>query len=192
MTEEKRIETPNILLETERLLLRCPEVGDNACFERLFCDPGMMYYLGGAWEPDKTIEVLQEWRESWGINHIWCGTLLRKDTMQPVGTAGVTENTLADQPGFELSWFVLPEQQGQGFASEITTALLGFVFETVGAKRVVAETHPQNPASNHVLQKLGFECLGEQHHTYDDLPGFDTQVLWVLTYEHWLISCQGQ
>jgi RimJ/RimL family protein N-acetyltransferase len=52
-------------------------------------------------------------------------------------------------------------------------------------KRVVGSTHPENPASNRVLEKLGFECLGEQRHTYDDLPGFEVQVIWALTRENW-------
>jgi RimJ/RimL family protein N-acetyltransferase len=48
-----------------------------------------------------------------------------------------------------------------------------------------AETHPDNPASNRVLEKLGFECLGERQHHYDYLPGFDTQLLWTLTRWTW-------
>jgi len=62
---------------------------------------------------------------------------------------------------------------------------LQLAFNDLEAERVVAETHPENPASNRVLEKLGFECLGERHHQYDDLPGFDTQVLWALTRQHW-------
>ena len=80
---------------------------------------------------------------------------------------------------------MLLEYQRQGFASEITRALLHFAFDELGAARVVAETHPENPAANCLLEKLGFTCLGERHHSYNDLPGFDTQVLWALTREAW-------
>ena len=80
---------------------------------------------------------------------------------------------------------MLPEHQRQGFATEITHELLRFAFDDVGAERVLAETHPDNPASNSVLEKLGFECLGERRHTYDHLPGFEAQVLWGTTRGSW-------
>ncbi len=104
---------------------------------------------------------------------------------EPIGTAGLTDGTVAGEPGLELSWFVLPEQQRQDFAAEITGALLRFAFEEVGAERVLAETHPQNPAANRVLRKLGFVCLGERRHAYDYLPNFETQVLWTFTRDAW-------
>ncbi len=179
----------NVLVESNRLLIRRPEEKDRQDLERIFCDPAMMHYLGGIWTPEQVVEALQEWRADWGVNKRWYGTLLRKDTLEPIGTAGVTENTIPDEPGFELSWFVLPEHQGQGFATEITNELLRFVFDGLGVERVLAETHPENPASNRVLEKLCFECLGERQHKYDYLPGFDTQVLWELTRTSWQ---QGQ
>jgi RimJ/RimL family protein N-acetyltransferase len=78
---------------------------------------------------------------------------------------------------------VLPEYQNQGFATEIAAELLHLAFDKSGAERVVAETHPENPASNRLLEKLGFTRLGLRHNTYDDLPGFDTQVLWEVRAE---------
>ncbi|MCJ7602935.1 MAG: GNAT family N-acetyltransferase, partial [Desulfobulbaceae bacterium] len=165
--------------------IRRPEEGDNRDLERLFCDPEMMRYLGGIWTPDKVSEALKEWREDWGVNNRWSGILLRKNSLEPIGTAGLTENTIPGEPGLELSWFVLPDHQRQGFATEITKELLRFAFDGLGVERVVAETHPENPASNRVLEKLCFECLGERQHRYDYLPGFDTQVLWGLTRGNW-------
>ncbi|MBI5954245.1 MAG: GNAT family N-acetyltransferase [Chloroflexi bacterium] len=185
-TKEQSANAGNILLESNRLILRRPEAGDQSSLERVFCDPDMMHYLGEVWDTDKVTEVIQEWRGGWGVEHRWSGVLIKKDTQEVIGTAGLTENTLTDEAGFELSWFVLPEHQKQGFASEITDALLRFAFNDLGAERIVAETHPENPASNRVLKKLGFERLGECHHRYDDLPDFETQVVWALTRENWL------
>lgn len=183
--KEQLTKTGNVLVESNRLLLRRPEEGDQQSLERVFCDPTMMRYLGGVWDPDKVTEIIQEWHDDWGVGQRWSGVLVKKDSWEVIGTAGLTENTLLDEAGFELSWFVLSEHQKQGLATEITNELLRFVFDDMGAERVVAETHPENPASNRVLEKLGFECLGERHHQYDDLPGFETQVLWALTRERW-------
>jgi RimJ/RimL family protein N-acetyltransferase len=172
-------------IESARLLLRCPETGDQTTLERVFCDPLMMHYLGGLWTPELVAGAIEEWRGEWGVTGRWSGVLVKKDTGEIVGTAGLTENTLPDDPGFELSWFILPEHQRQGFATEITAELLRFAFTKLGAQCVVAETHPKNPASNGLLKKLGFTCLGERHHAYDDLPEFETQVFWAITHNDW-------
>jgi ribosomal-protein-alanine N-acetyltransferase len=177
--------TNDVLVESDRLLIRRPEEGDGGGLERLFCDPAMMRHLGGTWTADKVADALQEWREGWGVDNCWYGVLMRKDALGAIGTAGFTENTIPGEAGLELSWFVVPEHQRQGFATEITDELLRFAFDGLGAERVVAETHPGNPASNRVLEKLRFVCLGERRHTYDYLPGFDRQVLWELTGASW-------
>ena len=172
-------------IESNKLLIRRPEGGDNKILEMLFCDSETMHYMGGVWTPDKVAEALEWWHENWGVNNCWYGILLIKDTLESIGTAGFTESSIPNEPGLELSWFVLPQYQRQGFATEITTELIRFAFDDLKAKRLVAETHPDNPASKKVLEKLHFECLGERQHSYDYLPGFDKQVLWALAQEKW-------
>ena len=171
----------DVLVESERLALRRPLPHDGPHLERVFCDPAMMLYLGRVWTRDAVADALLEWRDDWGVGERWSGVLVRKDSREPLGTAGLTRDTIPGEPGMELSWFVLPAQQRQGFATEISGALLRFACESLGAGRMVAETHPDNLPSNGVLEKLGFTSLGERHHSYDYLPGFETQVLWALT-----------
>lgn len=177
--------TRSILVESDRLLIRRLEEGDSRDLERVFCDPVMMAYLGGAWTPHKVGKALREWRQEWGVDDRWYGLLLRKDTREPIGTAGFTENTIPGEPGLELSWFVLAEHQRQGFATEITIELLRRAFDGLGVRRVLAETHADNPAANGLLARLRFECLGERRCRCDYLPGFETQALWELTREDW-------
>ena len=183
-------DTDRVLIESDRLLVRRPEEADLRVVEQIFCDSEMMRYLGGPWTQSQTARVLREWREDWGIEHRWCGVLQHKGTRNAIGTAGCTENTVTGEAGLELSWFVLPAFQRQGFASEITAEILRFAFADLGIARVLAETHPDNPASNGILEKLGFSRVGEREHTYDDLPGFDRQILWEQTIEIWQeIAC---
>jgi RimJ/RimL family protein N-acetyltransferase len=47
----------------------------------------------------------------------------------------------------------------RGYATEASRALLGHLFETAGALRVVAGCYAGNPASARVLQKLGMRRL---------------------------------
>ncbi len=173
--------TGSIVIRSERLFIRQPEMSDMDLAEQLYCDPVMMRYLGKTWKPDQVAGVLKMWHDNWGKDNRWYGILCLDVSGEPIGMAGVTGNTLPGEPGFELSWFILPRYQKHGYASEITGRLVDFVFHESGGNRIVCETHPENPAANRVLKKLGFTNLGERHHHYDDLPDFDTQVLWELT-----------
>ena len=150
----------DVLFETSRLMLRRTEENDRDLFLRLFCDVEMMRYLGGIWTVKDTEETLHEWRDEWGKNNYYYGVISLKNSGEAVGIAGFTEDTNPEEPGLEFSWFVLPEHQKKGFASEITESMLKYVFEDLKKDRLFAETHPENAASNHVLEKLGFQTGG--------------------------------
>jgi RimJ/RimL family protein N-acetyltransferase len=170
--------TAEILVESGRLCLRRPAESDMPLFERVFCATDMMRYLGVAWTPGEAAATLREWRDAWGAGRLWCGVLVKKDGREAVGTAGLTVDTVDGEPGLELSWFVVPSHQRQGYATEIGRELLRYAFEESGATRVVAETHPGNEPASGTLERLGFRRLGERRQSYDHLPGCDRWVLW--------------
>ena len=85
-----------------------------------------------------------------------------------VGTAGAG-STLVGSGGFtgpprdgtvHIGYSVLPQFQGQGFATEIAGGLVEWALAQPGVSRVVAETEWANPASVRVLEKLGFVAAG--------------------------------
>lgn len=168
----------NILLSTNRLLLRRVEKGDQKLLDRLFCDPEMMQYLGGIWTKELVTELVKEWYDEWGKNNYWYGVIVVKASSEAIGIAGFTENTHPQELGLEFSWFIVPEHQKKGYATEITKEILLFVFEYLKKDRLFAETHPDNVAANKVLEKLCFKRLDERNYKYDYLPGFDRQVIW--------------
>jgi RimJ/RimL family protein N-acetyltransferase len=61
----------------------------------------------------------------------------------------------------EIGYSVLPEFQGQGYATEIVRGLVGWALSQAGVSRVTAETEWANPASAQVLRKAGFQPFGE-------------------------------
>ena len=174
-----------ILFETERLILRRVESADTDLFPRLFCEPEMMKYLGEVWSQKTAIETLQEWQQEWGKDNYYYGVIVRKEDQQAIGIAGITEDTNPEEKGIEFAWFVLPEFQGMGYASEVTRAIMKFVFEELKKERLFGETHPENPASNRVLEKLGFKLKGEYQRSIDYLPEFDRQVIWEFNRADW-------
>lgn len=62
----------------------------------------------------------------------------------------------------ELAYYVLPDHQGEGLATTAARLLVGFAFEELNAHSVRAQTQADNPASERVLEKLGFRREGRR------------------------------
>jgi ribosomal-protein-alanine N-acetyltransferase len=60
----------------------------------------------------------------------------------------------------DVGYSVLPEHQGQGYATEAVRRLSTWAFEHPQVARVVAETGADNASSLRVLRKLGFQPSG--------------------------------
>jgi ribosomal-protein-alanine N-acetyltransferase len=60
----------------------------------------------------------------------------------------------------EIAYVVVPESQGQGYATEIAAALTEFAFRSPDVRVVRAHTLPDGIASQRVLEKCGFQLVG--------------------------------
>jgi [ribosomal protein S5]-alanine N-acetyltransferase len=61
----------------------------------------------------------------------------------------------------EIGYSLLPEFQRKGYASEAVAALLDWAFAHPEVDRVLAETLPELAPSIRLLEKAGFESVGE-------------------------------
>ena len=53
---------------------------------------------------------------------------------------------------------------GRGFATEGARELVRYGFDDLGLQRIIGVTHPDNLASQHVLQKIGLTDIGWGHY----------------------------
>lgn len=86
--------------------------------------------------------------------------LCHQITGESIGTAGYKGPPTADGM-VEIAYQVVPEHQGQGYATEAASALIAFAFQHREIKLVRAHTVPEPNASACVLSKCGFTHLGE-------------------------------
>jgi RimJ/RimL family protein N-acetyltransferase len=99
--------------------------------------------------------------------------VVRKSDDAFLGASGVhlREN------GFELGYWLGKPYWKQGYATEAAGEVLAFAFRNLRADRVWAGWFHDNPASGHVLRKLGFRpdgadernCLARGHSVYCNL-----------------------
>ena len=60
----------------------------------------------------------------------------------------------------EVGFLLGPEARGRGIATRSMRLLLTYAFDELGIARVQALSHPENPASAKVLERLGFRREG--------------------------------
>ena len=59
-----------------------------------------------------------------------------------------------------MGYRLLPAAWGQGFATEGAKALVDYGLDDLRLHRIIGVTHPDNKASQRVLQKAGLEDVG--------------------------------
>ena len=105
----------------------------------------------------QTVAMLQRT----GATTPWTGYLAVDRAHQIiVGTCGFTAPP--DPEGVvEIAYFTFPPFEGRGYASAMAAGLVELAEGTAGIRRVRAHTLPEGNASTRILEKLGFERIGE-------------------------------
>lgn len=62
-----------------------------------------------------------------------------------------------DESTYEIGWVVSKDYRNNGFVTEAGKALIGYAFDVLSAKRVIAHCDVRNKASEKVMQKLGMK-----------------------------------
>jgi ribosomal-protein-alanine N-acetyltransferase len=148
--------------ESDRLWLRPTSEEDADFIVAVFNTPGALKYIG-----DRNIHTcedalsfirsrtLKQLRERGYANY----TLVEKESGAKVGVCGLYARLGLEN--VDLGYAMLPEFERRGFASEAGQRLMQAAKEDFDLHVLDAITHPHNVASMALLEKLGFDNLGE-------------------------------
>jgi RimJ/RimL family protein N-acetyltransferase len=139
------------ILESDRLILRPPRPADIT---------GMIVWLGDYAVSKNMSRVPHPYSEEDaedfvagigrnGAQHVF--SILRKQDGLFIGGIGLHQ----EEPGFELGYWLGRPFWGHGFATEAARRVTLFAFEKLGLTAIHAGWFHDNPASGHVLAKLG-------------------------------------
>ena len=81
-----------------------------------------------------------------------------RGTGDAIGKCGLLKRDWLPDP--DLGFAFLEQHWRQGYAREAAAATLEYAHTTLGLRRVLATTHPENDSSMGLLRKLGFTALG--------------------------------
>jgi RimJ/RimL family protein N-acetyltransferase len=86
----------------------------------------------------------------------------------------------------DVGYYVLPDQQGNGYASEAARLLVRYAFRELNAHRVEATVQADNPASKRVLEKLGFGQEGTKRDGFYKNGEYKDLTLWSVLREEFV------
>ena len=144
-------------LETERLFLRPLQTSDIAALASLWADPEITRFMGGPRNYDEVHKDLTEDAQLQPQPKFDLWTVIEKATEQIVGHCGIIEKEVDDRDEHELVYVIAKCAWGQGYATEIASAIKDSAFEHLGLKRIIALIDPGNPASARVATKAGLQ-----------------------------------
>jgi RimJ/RimL family protein N-acetyltransferase len=160
MTNQPHPDVPQ-QLETERLLIRCPQPGDGAAlYDAIVTSKDhLAAWLTWANWPNTSLKraeasILRN-RDRYLKGEDMTMLIFLKGTGELVGGSGL-HNPDWKVPKFEIGYWQHVNFGGQGYMTEAVNAIAELAFSQLGAKRLHLECYPHNERSIGVAQRCGF------------------------------------
>ena len=146
-----------MIIESERLILKNYRSSDIENLLLLKSDPTVWVYS------DKTVvndisevePIMRNILSNYSDNKCEFQALFLKDSNEYIGEAGLLSFNSRCKRGV-IGYNLLPKYWGFGYATEITKALVCYLYEDLMLERIEALTVESNLASRKVLEKSGF------------------------------------
>ena len=144
------------VLETERLVLRAPRLGDAKTIAMLANDRRIA---------ENTARIPHPYRLADAEDFIAAANHLANDTVflitlrngTPIGACGFTQ---IDRHPPELGYWLGIKHWGKGYATEAVRAMIDHIFTDTDADAIQSAARVTNPPSRRVLEKCGFQWSG--------------------------------
>jgi [ribosomal protein S5]-alanine N-acetyltransferase len=166
----------NLILETDRLLLRPLELSDAGNMFAMDNNPNVHKYL---WQnPTQTIaesiKMIEYIRAQYDKNSIGRFAAILKETGEFIGWTGIKYIDDHIENGntnfFDYGYRLNEKFWGKGYATEASVAWLDYGFNKMDIEKMNAYAHCENGASNTILKKIGMAFVED----YPDKDG----VMW--------------
>jgi [ribosomal protein S5]-alanine N-acetyltransferase len=168
-------------LKTSRLVLRQLMVEDaDELFKTLSDEEVMRYWSSGPHENVKETKSYIEWNADADADHkCWAIT--------PDGAIAMGWVILIPRrkDSFELGYILGRDHWRKGYVAEAATAVLDFAFRQLRARRIMADTDPDNDASIGLLEKLGFQQEGLLRGEWETHIGIRDSLIFGLLRGEW-------
>lgn len=141
------------LFETERCFMNTFQKSDYLDVKKLYVNQEVRKYLGGTRQEDSIELVLDDMLNSGSDSMYW--VVREKHTDDFIGLVSLDPHH--DGVYLEISYQLLPNWWGKGYASEVVQLLIHYALNELNLSKVIAETQTANTSSCKLLERLGME-----------------------------------
>ena len=166
----------NIVLETERLIIRQFVPEDAEYIYKLHNDPDVMKYISSKKDEEVTIEECSSFVEhcrSYYKKHTGLGIWATQTKEIGDFIGWTTLKDLDNTEDIEVGYRLQKEFWGNGYATEAAKALIEYGFNELKLDKIVGVALPENKASVRVLQKAGLEYVGIKKYYNTDVVFYE-------------------
>lgn len=157
-------------MQTHRLTFRRYTHDDFPFFASLWSDPDVVQFIGKG--ETRTQEQAQKSFQEWLLPGYRDGRglylILDKETEQPIGHAGVVQQTVDGKKEYEIGYWLAKEYWGNGYATEAAAFFKHYASNTLGITRLICLIQRKNKKSISVASKLGMILHKET--TFNAIP----------------------
>ena len=179
----------DIVLETDRLVLRRVTESDAALQHRVLNSEAVMARLGGPKELHEIEEKHARTMASFAQHGFGFLMMIEKESGELVGHCGLkrVDHPQAKNPGdFEIGWLVREDRWRRGYAREAMEAVVDWAFTRHDAPFLVALTCDSNVPSWKLMEKLGMVRVPELYFDMEGYPPEDNPTtVWRLDRDIW-------
>ncbi len=147
-------------LETARLLLRAPRKGDFPTYAAFYADEDASHFYGGPLRADMAWRRLAFDLGHWQLRGYGMWALESRADGAMIGGCGLLWPDA--WPRSELTWWLIPEARGEGFATEASRAVIAFAYDVLAWDLVETHMDDRNEAARRLVLRLDGKVIARE------------------------------
>ncbi len=146
-------------IETERLVLRPFSTLDAIALHEILSVEGMLRYYPSSDPPDldRVKRLVSRQIEHWAEHSYGWWAVEDKSTREMLGWSGL--QYLPETSEIEIGYLLARPYWGRGLATEAARVGINYGFDQLHIPTIIGIVHPENIASQRVLEKIGLNFL---------------------------------
>lgn len=166
-------------LETERLFLRSSKMAEQKRLWEIIMIPEVnKWYLTSAkkhaknknhWSWENQEKYYKSKVDNADNNNVFCWSIFLKSKYTTTKNEEVIGQITAQENGNDVTirdvgWFIDPNYQGNGYATEAAKAMIEYMFNEIEINKISSGAVKDNIGSCRIFEKLMFKKIGEEKH----------------------------
>lgn len=140
------------MIETERLILRAPRIGDFAVLEPIWTTERAAF-IGGPMEAEDGWLDFNQMIASWLLRGFGALTVTARADGAVLGLVSIDHEWGDPEP--EIGWLLTEEAEGHGYGQEASAAILAYGLDLLGPGTLVAYVEDGNDRSARLATAIG-------------------------------------